>query len=198
MTKLGQPIITLQQLSDFLSSTSPEKVARFNELRALIKKEDCSIDDHQEFLKMRIAAAAQFNEAQMMKQLEFLASGDFTAADVIRAGKFSKKDVLAAIREVFAEDETKDAASLFKVNTNGVIAVAGLGRWPQSIVDEVKSWTPEQLASSLTESGRQYLSVAKIAKKGDMAGIPTYPNLIKLAERIGMDANGLKVAMGLE
>ena len=105
--KPGLAPLTNDDILAAVKQFTPEKLARYKALVALPLGE-ATDEDTSEYRKIRQDAVLARNEAIRFEQLGIIRDGDFTAEEVLRAGGFSKKDVLAAVKVIFA-DEKKPA-----------------------------------------------------------------------------------------
>lgn len=195
--KSAMSSFSIEQYIELIQKFLPEKLERFNQLRELTRTEQASIEEATEYLALKQQAAMAHNEASRLEHLNFLASGDFSAEEVIRAGKFKKKDVLAAVKTIFASESDAPGEVLLRVSTEDGVLDLGTGRWPKVVGEAINKMTASAFVDCLTEEGKKFLSTSTVGQRGANAGKTLYPNLEAMSKRTGLPFSDLQAALNL-
>ena len=188
MTENTTPF-TIEQYAQAVEKYLPEQLGTFNKLRERVREERATIHETQEYVALKQKAAQLYNEAQRLEQLNVLASGDFSAEDIIRAAStFSKKDWQTAIKQVFTGDEPTQGITLLIIHAQQGDISVGTGRWSKLATDAIKTMAPSEFVAALTEDGRRFLSESTVGKRGERAGQTIYPNLEAICKRAEQDS----------
>jgi len=180
--------------------------ADFNKLQFLNKKSadfEATPDEEKELVDLKGKVRSAIAERDKVKNLEFLKSGAYTLAEVLKVFLGSDKaeaDFRKAINKAVAEiypTESKGAVHIADYGTEQLIMFGGVGARNDKVKELAEKGGIKGLVKALHPHGLEWIKTTVVPEKGPYKGKKTYPNVQAVATRFKWKADELKKELKL-
>jgi len=182
---------------------------QFEDLQKLNRKSadfETTSEEEQKLQDLKTMVRQKIAERDKAKNLEFLKSGVFSLADVIKFmcgtdEEKVKKAITQAVRDMFPAEEREPVSIATYKNKAGeekhLIMFAGKGGRDDETTALVRDGKLAGFIKALHDDGMKWVTTAVIPDAGPYKGKNTYPNLNAVATRFKFDVKELKKQLKL-